>query len=89
MDIACVILGIISLCRSSMPLSIVTTCVGVVELVLLASVSSHKKAEKKEQKQQEKLDESLEKAKQKTSDSLYVSAALFAIIVGVTKICIM
>ena len=89
MDIACVVLGIISLCRSSMPLSIVTTCVGVIELVSLAAVSQRKKAEKKEQKQEEKLDEALEKAKQKTSDTLCILAALFAVIVGVTKICIL
>ena len=89
MDIACIVLGIISLCKSSMPLSIVTTCVGVIELVLFVAVSQRKKTEKKEQKQEEKLDEALEKAKQKTSDNLCILAALFAVIVGVTKICIL
>lgn len=89
MDIVCVVLGIISLCRSSMPWSIVAACAGVIELVLFATVSQRKKAEKKEQKQEEKLDGALEKAKQKTSDNLCILAALFAIIVGVTKICIL
>lgn len=93
MDIACVVLGIISLCRSSMPLSIVTTCVGVIEFVLLASVNSDKKAQKKQKKEpeepKEKLDETLEKGKQKLTDSLCILAALFAVIVGVTKICVL
>ena len=95
MDIACVILGIIDLCKPSMPLSIVTTCVGVLEFTLLASVNSAKKAQKKQKKQKkpeelrEKLNESLEESKQKTSDSFVISVALFAVIVGVVRICTM
>ena len=93
MDIACIILGIIDLCKPSMPLSIVTTCVGVIELFLLASVNSAKKAQKKQKKKpeelKEKLNEALEESKQKTSDSLVISAALFAVIVGVVRICTM
>ena len=92
MDIACIILGIIDLCKPSMPLSIVTTCVGVIELFLLASVNSTKKAQKKQKKPEElkeKLNEALEESKQKTSDSLVISAALFAVIVGVVRICTM
>ena len=81
-----------------MPLSIVTTCVGVIEFVLIASVSNNKKAQKKQEKEKEKkepeelkekLDEALEKKKQKLTDSLCLLAALFATIVGVTKICIL
>lgn len=90
MDIACVILGIITLVRSSMPLGIVTTCVGVLEFVLLASVNSDKKAQKKvPEEPEEKLDEALEKGKQKCTDSLCILAALFAVITGVTKICVL
>ena len=90
MDIACVVLGIISLVRSSMPLSIVTTCVGVLEFVLLVSVNSDKQAQKKKPEEpEEKPNEALEKGKQKLTDSLCISAALFAVIVGVTKICIL
>ena len=91
MDIACVILGIISLCRHSMPLSICTTCVGVLELLLIAAVSNNRKANKEKQEENktsaDELTEVLEKDKQRTTDGLCILASLFAIIVGVLRIC--
>ena len=36
MDIVCIVLGIIVLCKTSMVLSIIATCVGVVEATLLS-----------------------------------------------------
>ena len=91
MDIACVILGIIDLCKPSMPLSIVTTCIGMLEFILLISVNNAKKAQKKQKKEpeelKEKLDGVLEESKQMTSNSFVLLVALFAVIVGVVKIC--
>ena len=42
MDIVCIVFGIIDLCKPSMALSIVATCVGIIEVVLLTALNKNK-----------------------------------------------